>query len=185
MRGEEGERQSEHKMREVTIWEIESHHALSLRVKLCICSRCTTIFSLNSNIKTAQVSPVVCCWGSFEHHKQNTHCTSYQCHKGHMRDKLSHQYVYFDLDPCSPAFMTIHWFFFFAFFLLLFPKSPEADAAFSSEDRRFAFLLSQRFLFSLPSLPWCKGLQFSILQCHSLRFLIFQISSLLCFNHLH
>lgn len=50
-----------------------------LRGELCISSHCAAIFLLNSNIKTAEVSPALCCWGSSQHLERNMDCNLNQC----------------------------------------------------------------------------------------------------------
>lgn len=95
--------------------------ALSVfRRELCICSRCAAIFLLNSNIKTAEVSPALCCWGSSQHLKRNMDCNSNQWPtQGLWRTFFFHQYVYFDLDPPCPNSFKIFSFFFWPLLLYL------------------------------------------------------------------
>lgn len=109
-----------------------------LRGKLCICSHCTAIFSLNGNIKTARVSPILCRWGSFQHHKRNMECTSNQClDQGLWGTRFSINMYILILTPVhQPSWPYFFSFLFkdsvWLFFLFSPPALPEARESLQS-----------------------------------------------------
>lgn len=122
-----------------------------LRGKLCICSHCTAIFSLNGNIKTAQVNPILCRWGSFQHHKRNMDCTSNQClDQGLWGTCFSINMYVLILTPVHlsswPNFFPTYSRTVFCFFLFFLPALPEATF-FAKLQRAYT---AYTVLFSLP-----------------------------------
>lgn len=136
---------------------------------LCIYSH---QYPLNSNIKTAQVSPSLAL-----RQLSTPHCTSTigyasnQClDQSPLADTVFRQYVYFSLDP-SPSAPQVCFFFSLPFIhgvIFLSPtvtSSPEAFfsweperacIAFSNEEEEFAFFISKVFFSLAVQHPACQ-----------------------------